>query len=103
MFLTHKDNSTEWVKKRWQLALKSTIFHAMSWKYGFNIIRGCVIWIRNHIHGISIEMSQNHDRLKMASAIFYKPPIAANELIAIYIMAIISGFFPARGPEGLFF
>ena len=26
-----------------------------------------------------------------------------NITIAIYIMAIISGFFPARGPEGLFF
>ena len=25
------------------------------------------------------------------------------KIIAIYIMAIISGFFPARGPEGLFF
>ena len=28
---------------------------------------------------------------------------AAEYFIAIYIMAIISGFFPARGPEGLFF
>ena len=32
------------------------------------------------MYDISIEMSQNHDGLKMASAIFYKPPIAANEL-----------------------
>ena len=27
----------------------------------------------------------------------------SDKTIAIYIMAIISGFFPARGPEGLFF
>ena len=69
---------SDWNNK--QLPLKSAIFHAMSWKYGFNIIRGCVVWIWNQIYDISIEMSQNHDGLKMASAIFYKPPIAANEL-----------------------
>ena len=60
---------TEWVKK-YQLPLKSAIFHWMSWKCGFNTIRGRVVWIWNQMYVISIEMSQNHDGLKMASAFF---------------------------------
>ena len=31
----------------------SAIFHAMSWKYGFNITRGPVIWIWNQFYDIS--------------------------------------------------
>ena len=47
-------SNTGWFKKPYQLRLKSAIFHVMSWKFGFNIIRGCRIRIWNRILDISI-------------------------------------------------
>ena len=46
--------NTGWFKKNYQLHLKSAIFHAMSWKHGFSIIRERGIRIWSRIQDISI-------------------------------------------------
>ena len=46
--------ATGWPKITQQLRLKSAIFHVLSWKFGFNIIWGRGIRIRNRILDISI-------------------------------------------------
>ena len=46
--------TTGWLKKQ-QLRFKSAIFHVMSWKFGFNIIRRRGIRIWNRIRDISIQ------------------------------------------------
>ena len=76
-FLLQLDHIKNWIIL---MPLKFAIFNTMSWKYGFNIIRGSVIWIWNQIHDISIANVPKSRWIKKASAVSYKQQVVVNEL-----------------------